>query len=253
MSTPRISLVVPAYNEEHYLPRLLDTVDVARARFRHGTGAVEVIVADNGSTDRTAEIAAARGGRVVAVAPRNIAAVRNGGAAAARGEIVAFVDADMRIHPGTFDAIDTAVAGGKYVAGATGVWLERWSPGLVATWAVMIPMVIVMKMDTGVVFCRKSDFEAIGGYREHHRFAEDVQFLLDLRALGRTRGQTLARLRPVKAIASTRKFDEHGDWHYFTEMFRLGWQYLTRRADEDAFVKKYWYFEGRRKPPRRRD
>jgi glycosyltransferase involved in cell wall biosynthesis len=250
MSTPRISLVVPAYNEEHYLPRLLDTVDAARARFRLGSDAVEVIVADNGSTDRTAAIAAERGCRVVTVGPRNIAAVRNGGAAFARGEILCFVDADMRIHPESFNAIDTAIAGGKYVGGATGVWLERWSLGLLCTWMLMIPMVIVMRMDTGVVFCRRRDFEAIGGYQDRHRFAEDVQFLLDLRALGRTRGQALTRLRPVKAIASTRKFDEHGDWHYFTDMFRLGLQFVRGRAIQDEFVKKYWYFSGHRKPPK---
>jgi len=50
VSPPRISLVIPAYNEEKYLPRLLDSVDAARARFA-GRGDVEVIVADNVSTD----------------------------------------------------------------------------------------------------------------------------------------------------------------------------------------------------------
>ena len=45
----RFSLVIPAWNEEALLPRLLDTVDVARARFRRGADAVEVIVADNAS------------------------------------------------------------------------------------------------------------------------------------------------------------------------------------------------------------
>lgn len=51
MPAPRISLVIPAFNEEHYLPRLLDTIDAARARYREGAEAIEVIVADNGSTD----------------------------------------------------------------------------------------------------------------------------------------------------------------------------------------------------------
>jgi 4,4'-diaponeurosporenoate glycosyltransferase len=65
----RVSLVIPARNEASLLPRLLDTVDTARARYQAGPGAVEVIVADNGSTDRTAEIARNRGCRVVDVAP----------------------------------------------------------------------------------------------------------------------------------------------------------------------------------------
>ncbi|MGK2857174.1 MAG: glycosyltransferase [Thermoanaerobaculia bacterium] len=250
MTAPRVSIVVPAYNEEHYLPRLLDTIDIARARYRDGAAAIEVIVADNGSTDRTAAIASERGCRVVSVEPRNIAAVRNGGASAARGEILCFVDADMRIHPATFNAIAAAIESERYVAGATGVQLERWSLGLLCTWLLIVPMVIVMKMDTGVVFCRRADFEAIGGYQPRHRFAEDVQFLLDLRKLGKARGQTLTRLRAFKAIASTRKFDEHGDWHYFTEIFRLGIEFMRGRAIQDGFVKKYWYVTGHRKPPK---
>ena len=51
---PRWSVVVPAYNEERFLPRLLDSIDVARAAYSRGRDAVEVIVADNASTDATA-------------------------------------------------------------------------------------------------------------------------------------------------------------------------------------------------------
>src|SRR5438045_7390866 len=106
----RQTLVIPAHNEEALLPRLLDTVDIARARYSFGAGAIEVIVADNASTDRTAEIAAARGCRVVSVAQRAIAAARNGAAACAQSPILAFVEADMQIHSGTFHAIERALA-----------------------------------------------------------------------------------------------------------------------------------------------
>src|SRR6266478_218734 len=90
----RQTLVIPAHNEEALLPRLLDTVEVARARYSLGADAIEVIVADNASTDRTAGIATARGCRVVSVAKRAIAAARNGGAGCAQSPILAFVDAD---------------------------------------------------------------------------------------------------------------------------------------------------------------
>jgi len=251
MSTPRISLVVPAYNEEHYLPRLLDTVDAARARFRGGADAIEVIVADDGSTDRTAAIAAERGCRVVTVKPRNIAAVRNGGAAVARGEILCFTDADMRIHPESFNAIVAAIDGGRYVAGATGVRLERWSLGLILTWAIVVPVVMLMRMDTGVVFCRRRDFESVGGYQQRHQFAEDVQLLFDLRSLGKPRRQRLGRLKGAKAITSTRKFDEHGDWHYFSEFIRLGFRFFGGHTGHDDFAQRYWYPSGDRKPPKK--
>lgn len=183
----RFSLVIPAWNEEVLLPRLLETVDVARARFHGGPEAVEVIVADNASTDRTAAIGRERGCAVVRVEKRRIACARNGGAAMARGELLAFVDADMRIHPETFNAIDAAIATGRYVGGATGVRPERWSPGILVTWLLLVPWVVVLRMDTGVVFCRREDFVRIGGYEEARHFGEDVALLVTLKRLGRAR------------------------------------------------------------------
>jgi glycosyltransferase involved in cell wall biosynthesis len=243
--TPRISLVVPAYNEAAYLPRLLDSVERARSLFPGGATAIETIVADNGSTDRTAEIAVAAGCRVVAVATRSIAAARNGGAAAARGETLCFTDADGRIHPRTFLAVERALAGGRRVAGATGVVMERWSPGIAATYVLALPLLWLTGFDSGVVFCRRADFAAVGGYDESLRYAEDVALLRALRRRGRHDGRRLVRLRGVKTIASTRKFDEHGDWHYFGRMLPLAWRMLFRRSEMTEFAERYWYRPGR--------
>jgi len=239
-AAPRISLVIPAYNEAAFLPQLLDSVAVARGRYDAGPSAVEVIVADNMSTDDTAAIAQSRGCRVATVERRRIAAARNGGASIARGEILAFIDADMQIHRETFNAIDAAVAQPKVVGGATGVTLDRWSVGITATYVAMLPLVWTTGMDTGVVFCRRADFVTIGGYDERRYFAEDVVFLWALRRLGRSRSQRLTRLRPVKAIASTRKFDRYGDWHYFTSMLRAAAMWW-RPFEANDFVRKYWY------------
>ena len=95
----KFSIIIPAYNEEKYLPRLLESIETARSHYSGGRDAVEVIVADNCSTDRTAEVAAHHGARVVLVAKRRIAAARNGGALVATGEILCFIDADSAIHP----------------------------------------------------------------------------------------------------------------------------------------------------------
>ncbi len=238
---PSISLIIPAFNEAVLLPRLLDTVDTARNAFTGGPGGVEVIVADNASTDDTALVAATRGCTVVPVTKRLIAAARNGGAAEARGDVLCFVDADMRIHPETFNAVATAMADERVIAGATGVRLERWSVGIALTYAVMVPMVWATRMDTGVVFCRGADFEAVGGYDERRELAEDVAFLVALRRLGKRRRQRLVRLRPVKALASMRKFDEHGDWHYFTQIMPMAVPALLWPARRSALAKRYWY------------
>jgi hypothetical protein len=52
------------------------------------------------------------------------------------------------------------------VGGATGVTLERWSPGLACTYAMILPMIWATGFDTGVVFCRRLDFAGLGGYDE---------------------------------------------------------------------------------------
>src|SRR3989440_5047648 len=237
----RQTLVIPAYNEEALLPRLLDTVEVARARYSFGADAIEVIVADNASTDRTAEIAAARGCRVAPVAKRAIAAARNGGAACAQSPILAFVDADTQIHPDTFNGIEAALANDRIVGGATGVTLERWSLALVATYLAIIPLVFLTGMDAGVVFCRRSDFIEIGGYNERLLVAEDVAFLWALKRLGRSRRQRLTRLRSMKAVASTRKFDRYGDWHYFRDFARMAIARIRNPDATDEFIQRYWY------------
>jgi glycosyltransferase involved in cell wall biosynthesis len=241
---PDISLVIPAWNEAERLPRLLASVAAARASYAGGADAIEVIVADNASTDATAAIAGAHGCRVVPVAERCIAAARNGGAAVATAPILAFVDADSVLHPRVFDAVAAAMANPRTLGGASRVTMERWSPGIALSFALMLPLVWLSGFDTGLVFWRRADFEALGGYDTSRLLAEDVDFLWRLRRLGRARGQKLVRLRGVKTQTSTRKFDAHGEWHWFTQMPRVGWALLRGRRGAGAFARKYWY-EGR--------
>ncbi|MGD2135580.1 MAG: glycosyltransferase [Gemmatimonadales bacterium] len=238
---PRFSLIIPARNEAALLPRLLATVEAARSRYHDGPAAIEVIVADNLSTDDTAAIARRHGCRVTQVETRAIAAVRNGGAAVARGEILAFVDADSRIHPDTFNAIDRALRSGRVIGGATGVKLERWSLGIWVTYVLLVSLVVLSGMDTGVVFCRREDFEAIGGYDERRLVAEDVVFLWTLRRRGRARGQKLARVTEAKAIACMRKFDQFGDWHYFTRLAPGIIRAIRSRTAEEELGRRFWY------------
>ena len=239
-SRPRFSVVVPAYNEERYLPRLLDSIDAARASYGRPES-IEIVVADNASTDATASLAAARGCRVARVEKRVIAAARNGGARAARGEILCFVDADARIHPETFAAIDRSLATGRVVGGATGLRIERLSAGIAAAYLMIVPMIWLTNIDSGLVFCRREDFESVGGYDESLRIAEDVAFPWALKRLGRRRGQKLVRLRRYKAIASLRKFDEHGDWHYVMMLPRSLLLFAFGRRRFEDWIDSYWY------------
>jgi glycosyltransferase involved in cell wall biosynthesis len=239
-----ISVIIPCYNEAAFLPRLLTSIDTARRAFSAGPDRVEIIVSDNASTDATAAIAAASGCRVVFSTIRRIGAVRNAGAAVARGAIVAFIDADSQVHPDTFNVIAAVMARGDVGGGTTGATMERWSAGIAFTYALFLTLVWATNMDIGVVFCRREDFESIGGYDEILTFAEDVKFLFQLRRLGRARGRRLVRARAAKVIASTRKFDQFGDWHYLTLLVMGPW-YLISRRRRNAFADRYWYKSGR--------
>ncbi|MGZ8846472.1 MAG: glycosyltransferase [Pyrinomonadaceae bacterium] len=241
----RFSVIIPAYNEEKYLPRLLNSIAVAGANYSGGRDQVEVVVADNRSTDATAQVASAHGARVVHVAKRCIAAARNGAARAAGGEIFCFIDADSAIHPQTFDIIDRAMKTGAYVWGVTGARLERKSLGLLITHYMFMPMVWVTGLDLGLSFCRREDFEAVGGYDESRLYAEDVVFPLALRRLGRARGQRFVRLPKIKALACTRKFDQFGEWHYFGMMAHALKSLITWNWHDEKLAERYWYNPGR--------
>jgi len=105
----------------------------------------------------------------------------------------------------------------------------------------MVPMTRVAGVDTGVVFCRREDFAAIGGYTEAMLVAEDVDFLWRLKKLGRKRGAKFMRTPTARAITSTRKFDNHGDWHYFRIMFGVPFKMLFARGAMRRQVWAYWY------------
>jgi glycosyltransferase involved in cell wall biosynthesis len=249
-----ISLVIPAWNEAAYLPRLLDTADAARARYAGGAARVEVVVADNGSTDATAEIARGRGCRVVPVEKRCIAAARNGGAAAATGELLCFCDADLRLHLETFNHVAAVMARPDAVGGGTGLTMERWSMGTRFVWGLIVFPLRAFGYEGGVWFCRRTDFAALGGYDEALRAAEDIEFMRRLKRLGRSRvprqrlftRRAAARRGIVPAITlnSTRKWDAHGEWHVVRDVLGLLPRLVRGRRALDAYVQRYWY-EGR--------
>jgi glycosyltransferase involved in cell wall biosynthesis len=88
ISNIRISVVIPAYNAERFLPRCLKSV------FAQTLKPVEVIVVDDGSTDQTAAIAASLGATVFIQANSGVAAARNYGIQNASGDWIALLDAD---------------------------------------------------------------------------------------------------------------------------------------------------------------
>lgn len=236
-----ISVVVPAYNEEAFLPRLLDSLALAGERFGQGPAAVELIVADNASTDGTAALAGTAGARVVPVAKRSIAAARNGGAAVATSPIVCFVDADSQVHPGVFDAVAEAMGRLQVGMGATGLRFERSSLAIATLMAIGTPLIRAAGIDGGLVFMRRDDFIAVGGYDETLLAAEDVDLLMRVKRRCAKRGERFCRLKDVETTTSARKFDKHGEWHFLRMVGPMGWSFLFDRARYERTVRAYWY------------
>lgn len=98
----RLSFVVPAYNEESYLPACLESIlEQTRNLPAQLAGEIEIIVVNNASTDRTREVALRYPGVHVVDQPRKgLTHARQAGFAASRGELIANVDSDSRLTPG---------------------------------------------------------------------------------------------------------------------------------------------------------
>jgi len=122
-----VSIVIPAHNEERFLPRCLDS---AQAASRLSPEPVEIIVVCNRCTDRTEAIARERGCTVVVDASRNLAKIRNRGVVAAAGDIILTIDADSWMGPGVVAEAVFRLRSGKYVGGGTIVRPERISMGI---------------------------------------------------------------------------------------------------------------------------
>ncbi|HEY6808967.1 MAG TPA: ChbG/HpnK family deacetylase [Gemmatimonadales bacterium] len=240
-TAPRFSVVVPAYNESRYLPRLLDSLEVARRLYGGGAGAVEVIVVDNGSTDGTREIARARGCTALLEPKRVIGAVRNTGARVARGDTLVFIDADSQVHPETFLRLEAALESPAVLGGATGITMDRWSPGIAVTWFLLDLWCRLTGWDTGVLFCRREIFEAVGGFDERLLFAEDLALYKELRRVARERGQRFVRLAGIRAVNSARKFEQFGQWGWPLANTKIIWLALVRSPRARRLIERAWY------------
>jgi len=207
---PKFSIIIPARNEEKFLPGCLESIAVASEPFR---GDVEIIVAINRCTDRTEEIARAAGATIVQEDARNLARIRNVAAQAATGEILVTIDADSRMSRGMLATIDRLLRGGKFIGGGVMIWPERWSLGIAATGVmVLLPIALKHRVAGGLFWCLREDFSAIGGFDERWVSVEDLDFAHRLKAYGKTKGKRFKTIWRDHIVTSCRKFDQFGDW-----------------------------------------
>lgn len=230
-----ISFIIPAHNEEQLLGRTL--MSVSRVAEEIGES-FEVLVVDDASTDRTAEVAREHGARVVPVQHRQISKTRNTGAREAKGDVFIFVDGDTEPTVEVVRAALEALRNGA-VGGGCGVRFDGPVP-----LAAQIPTTMLMygsrylKLACGCfVFAKRGAFEACGGFDETLFAAEEWAVSQRLKRVG----QFVVLKEQV--ITSARKLRTHSAWEILSLLGKvalLGPKVLRKREGLEL-----WYGERR--------
>ena len=233
-----ISFVVPAHNEERLIGGTLSSIHAAA---RSAGEPYEIVVVDDGSTDRTAQVARENGATVVHVTHRQISATRNAGARAAKGDWLLFVDADTRVNERAVTEAVRALRNGAQGGGAR----VRFD-GVVPLYArLLLPPLLAAFRLTGTaagcfLFCSRQAFDAVGGFDEGCYAGEEVLMSKALKSQGRF------VVLGVPVVTSGRKLRAHSGSELLSTMFRLalgGMKAVQRREGLDL-----WYAERRPDP-----
>lgn len=217
MNKTKFSVIIPAHNEEKYIGKCLRAI-ISASKYVKPDG-VEIIVVANRCTDKTCAIAKHYGARVLINDDKCIAAIRNTGVKAAKGEIVVTIDADSLMTKHSLVEIRERLESGKYIGGGTNPKFERMSVGIAfSSLYVVINLLPVMLKNGGYLsgamfWFYKRDFEAINGFDENLISLEDMDFAVRLKKAGEQKGLKYGTLKHSYVLTSSRKFDEFGDWY----------------------------------------
>lgn len=213
----RISVVMPAFNEERLIGESLRHITTAMTAFSRRNWQSELIVCDNNSTDRTAELARAAGATVVFEPVNQIARARNRGATAATGDWLIFVDADS--HPGAelFDDVATCIEAGHCLAGGCTIQLEDGYPsGKVITQLWNCVSRALRWAAGSFIFCDTAAFRKIGGFNLELFASEEIDLSKRLKKLARAERRNIVILHRHPIVTSARKLRLYTAREHFT-------------------------------------
>jgi GT2 family glycosyltransferase len=236
---PRISVVIPAYNEERLLGQTLASV---RESFETvGETGYEIVVCDNNSTDRTPAVAHELGARVVFEPHNQIARARNAGAAHSRGGWLIFLDADTSLNAPLLRATLRALESGRICGGGSLLRFGERTPNLLGAVLTGLWNGISRTLDLAAgsyVFCLRPAWEAVGGFDETLYASEELTFSRAVKRWGKPRALRFRVLTGSPILTSARKMEWYGTWRMLGLLFLLAVRpsAIRRRAACDL-----WY------------
>lgn len=240
----KISIVIPAFNEERLLGASLKEIKASASAFTARGWEVEFIVCDNNSTDRTSEIAYAAGADVVFEPVNQIGRARNAGAAVASGDWLIFVDADSHPCAELFADVAEQILSGRCLAGGATVRLdENHRIGGIITWTWNCTSRIWKLLAGSFIYCEAAAFRKAGGFSKELFVAEELELSQRLKKLAKETGKRIVILHRHPLVTSARKMKlytarEHL-WFLSRVIFSRGRQLRNREAAH------LWY-DGRR-------
>lgn len=167
-----ISFIVPAHNEELWLPRCLGAIT---SSMQSEAMPYELIVVNDASSDATPRIAKDFGATLINVQHRQISASRNAGANASSGDVLFFVDADTLMTATIVRSALETIAAGAVGGGCIARFEGRLPLWFRATYPLMVFVMRRVLNQTGgaFLFCTREAFDATGGFSEEQYAAEE--------------------------------------------------------------------------------
>jgi glycosyltransferase involved in cell wall biosynthesis len=240
----KISIVIPAFNEERLLGASLRKIKAAAGAFVSRGWEVELIVCDNNSTDRTSEIAYAAGADVVFEPVNQIARARNSGAAAASGDWLVFVDADSHPSAELFADVAEQILAGRCLAGGATVRLDenhRVGGLITALWNGTSRF---WKLLAGsFIFCDAAAFRKIGGFSHELFVAEELELSQRLKKLAKATGKRIVILHRHPLVTSARKMKLYTAREHLRFLSRVIFSPGRQLRNRDA---AHLWYDGRR-------
>lgn len=236
MKTPLLSIIIPARNEAHNLPKCIAAI--SQSLTLAGSPATEIIVVENRSTDNTTTVAQNLGCQVIHNSTKNLSAIRNQGILASQGEIIITIDADSLMSPGLIKEILDTMGNGKFIGGGVNILPDRWSLGILLAFLMINSYLFFFRITCGVFYARRQDFLEIGGFNEKIFSAEDIDLAKRLKSLGQKQNKKYKNIWNEKITTSMRKFDKFGDFFACQHPLEV-WKLL--RGKPSSLADKIWY------------